>query len=61
MQAAADEPLQEATIEIGPLMPEKVLVNGIELAADSALRALRRALFMSFQLLEAKANATDVL
>ena len=41
VQAAEDEPLQEATIEIGPLMPEKVLVNGIELAADSALRALK--------------------
>ena len=36
-------PLQEVTIEIGPLMLEKVLVNGIELAADSALRALRPA------------------
>ena len=43
VQAAEDEPLQVTTIEIGPLMPEKVLVRGIKLAADSALRALRSA------------------
>ena len=39
----AHEAMEEATIEIDPLMPEKVLVNGIELSVESALRALKSA------------------